>query len=259
MSPKKIKALVVEDDPVLLENIKEILELYDYDVITAKDGAEGLKAAALEKPDLIICDIMMPKLNGYELKKELSESEELAKIPFIFLTAKTSLEDIRAGMNLGADDYITKPFEAAVLLEAIQARLNRIKQLKVIENEELVEDNEFAQKYELEDRFLYKDKTLIKFLQIADIEVISSLQDYSEVFLSNKEKYLMKKSLKAWEAALPPKHFLRVSKFKIINLNKIKEVKEWFNRSFIIRMENYNEDIEVSYRYASKIKAMLKI
>lgn len=255
----KIKILVVEDDLVLLENIKEILELNDYEVIAAKDGAEGLKAAALEKPDLIICDIMMPKLNGYELKKELSESEDLSKIPFIFLTAKSSLEDIRAGMNLGADDYITKPFESTSLLEAIEIRLKRIKQLSGEDQEKLEEEEKDLKKYELEDRFLYKDKGLIKFLQIADIEVISAMQDYSEVFMSNKEKYVIKKSLKSWESCLPEKHFLRVSKFKIINLNKIKEAKEWFNRTFIIKMENYPEDVEVSYRYAAKIKAMLKI
>jgi len=115
--------LLIEDDSTLRENTAELLELQKYQVTTAANGKEGLDLAIKVLPDIIVCDIMMPKLDGYGVLTRLSKSEKTKYIPFIFLSAKTERKDVRKGMNLGADDYITKPFEEDELLTAIESRL----------------------------------------------------------------------------------------------------------------------------------------
>lgn len=124
------KILLIEDNAEVRENTAEILELANYKVETAENGKEGVEKAQHEHPDLIICDIMMPELDGYGVLHILSKSPETSAIPFIFLTAKTEKEDIRKGMNLGADDYITKPFDETELLDAIEIRLKKSQALK---------------------------------------------------------------------------------------------------------------------------------
>jgi CRP-like cAMP-binding protein len=124
------KILLIEDNPDVRENTAEILSLANYDVHTAENGKIGVELATKEKPDLIICDIMMPELDGYGVLHILSKKPETASIPFIFLTAKTEKADIRKGMTLGADDYLTKPFDDTDLLNAVEARLNKISLLK---------------------------------------------------------------------------------------------------------------------------------
>lgn len=119
------KILLIEDNPEVRENTTEILELAGYTVVTAENGKIGVDLAQKEKPDLIICDIMMPELDGYGVLHILSKKPDLAGIPFIFLTAKTEKTDIRKGMNLGADDYLTKPFDDTDLLNAIEARFKK--------------------------------------------------------------------------------------------------------------------------------------
>jgi CRP-like cAMP-binding protein len=124
------KILLIEDNPDVRENTAEILSLANYEVHTAENGKIGVELASKEKPDLIICDIMMPELDGYGVLHILSKKPETASIPFIFLTAKTEKADIRKGMTLGADDYLTKPFDDTDLLNAVEARLNKISLLK---------------------------------------------------------------------------------------------------------------------------------
>lgn len=121
----KEKILLIEDDEVIRENTEEILELANYNVITAENGKIGVQKAKKERPDLIICDIMMPELDGYGVLYLLGKDPETSTIPFVFLTAKTDKSDRRKGMALGADDYLTKPFEEMDLLNAIEGRLKR--------------------------------------------------------------------------------------------------------------------------------------
>ena len=115
--------LIIEDDTVLRETTAEILELENYGVITAANGKRGIEQAKIMVPDLIICDIMMPELDGYDVLKTLSEDEKTKRIPFIFMSAKTEMLDVRKGMDLGADDYLTKPVKEELLLSAIESRL----------------------------------------------------------------------------------------------------------------------------------------
>ncbi|MGB0917078.1 MAG: response regulator [Flavobacteriales bacterium] len=127
---EKKKILVIEDNLEMRENIAEILELSNYEVITAEDGRKGVAAAKSELPDLIICDVMMPELDGYGVLHMLGKDPATLAIPFIFLTAKSESVDIRKGMGMGADDYITKPFEEMDLLDAVEMRLKKSEALK---------------------------------------------------------------------------------------------------------------------------------
>lgn len=120
------KILLVEDETIIRASIAEILRHYEYEVIVAENGKLGLAKALSEKPDLIICDVMMPEMDGFEMLQELRKQPEF-DTPFIFLTAKVQADDIRAGMNLGADDYIFKPFKSADLIKAIETRLDKRK------------------------------------------------------------------------------------------------------------------------------------
>jgi len=122
------KILVIEDEPEMRRNLTTVLRLEQFQPLAAENGRVGVDVAKKEKPDLILCDIMMPELDGHGVLQALQADPELSLIPFIFLTAKGEKEDLRNGMNLGADDYLTKPVGKADLLEAIDARLRRAEQ-----------------------------------------------------------------------------------------------------------------------------------
>lgn len=144
------KILLVEDNQEVRENTAEILELAGYHVITAENGKIGVDLAKKENPDLIICDVMMPELDGFGVLHVLSKSPQTSSIPFIFLTAKAEKEDMRKGMNLGADDYLTKPFDDLELLDAVEIRLKKNSILK----------EEFQKNLDGLDQFMDKAKGL---------------------------------------------------------------------------------------------------
>jgi len=122
--------LLIEDNDEIRENTTEILELSMYKVYSASNGKEGIELAIEKKPDLIICDIMMPLIDGFGVLYAIHKHEEIMNTPFIFLTAKTDRADFRKGMELGADDYISKPFDATELLNAIDSRLKKVELLR---------------------------------------------------------------------------------------------------------------------------------
>lgn len=119
------KILVIDDNTEIRENTAEILTLAGYVTHTAENGKRGVELATREKPDMIVCDIMMPELDGYGVLHLLKKNPATEQIPFIFLTAKTERKDLRKGMEMGADDYITKPFDDLELLKAIEMRLKK--------------------------------------------------------------------------------------------------------------------------------------
>lgn len=120
------KILIIEDNEDIRSNTAEILELSNYQVIVAENGKVGVIKALETKPDLIICDIMMPELDGYGVLHAIQRNETLKNTPFIFLTAKTERADQRRGMEMGADDYITKPFDGTELLNAVSSRMKKL-------------------------------------------------------------------------------------------------------------------------------------
>lgn len=117
--------LVIDDNKDIRENTAEILDMAGYRTFTAENGKKGVEQAIKEKPDMIVCDIMMPELDGYGVLHLLRKNPETVHIPFIFLTAKTERSDLRKGMEMGADDYVTKPFEEIELLNAIEIRMKK--------------------------------------------------------------------------------------------------------------------------------------
>ncbi|HYH15216.1 MAG TPA: response regulator [Flavisolibacter sp.] len=124
------KILVIEDNSSLLANTAELLELSNYHVLTADNGKTGVEVAIREKPDLILCDIMMPEVDGYCVLHMVNTHQDLSHTPFIFLSAKSDRNDFRKGMEMGADDYIAKPFTPNELLNAVQKRLQKSDSIK---------------------------------------------------------------------------------------------------------------------------------
>ena len=157
--------LLIEDDAVVRENTAELLELAKYKVLTAANGKIGVSLAKTHLPDIIICDIMMPELNGYGVLQILSKEKITQQIPFIFLSAKTEHKDIRKGMNMGADDYIIKPFDESELFSAIESRLAKV----AILNENKILDN-----------------TVQPISNESELKTLLHLKDY---FLNNAEEH----------------------------------------------------------------------
>jgi two-component system sensor histidine kinase/response regulator len=184
------KILVIEDEKILREEVIEWLTLEDYEAIAAEDGMAGVEAALRELPDLIVCDVTMPRLDGHGVLLELRSTPKTADIPFIFVTARASYEDIRIGMGMGADDYITKPFSRLEFLQAIQTRLEK---RGVIEQKRQREVQQWQQAFEQErEQRLLKSKLVSMFSHdfrnpLASILISNSLlRDYSERMDENR-------------------------------------------------------------------------
>jgi signal transduction histidine kinase len=139
MNVPRQRILVVEDDNALLEGVRDILELAGYEVLTATNGLEGLEILRRQTPDLILSDIMMPRMNGHEFYQAVRGHSEWLAIPFIFLTARGEKVDIRLGKRLGADDYVTKPFEEEDLLVAVGSKLKRRAELRTAHDQEMAQ------------------------------------------------------------------------------------------------------------------------
>ncbi len=187
------KILLIEDNNDMRENTAEILELANFKVSTAKNGKEGVELALKDKPDLIICDIMMPLLDGYGVLHMLSKNNETSDIPFIFLTAKSERSDMRKGMEMGADDYLTKPFDDIELLNAIESRLRKTDILKKEYTKSSEGFNEF-------------------------IENVKSLDDLKKLSLQKEIRKLSKKEVVYKEGGFPKGVFF-------VNRGKIKTFK----------------------------------
>ena len=124
------KVLIIEDEKNIRETIKEILELNDYEIATAENGLIGIAKALQFKPDLIVCDVMMPEMDGFETLRNIRAINDISNTPFVFLTAKTETRDFREGMKSGADDFLNKPFNTQELLEVIQLRITKSNQAR---------------------------------------------------------------------------------------------------------------------------------
>jgi DNA-binding response OmpR family regulator len=131
------KILIIEDEKNIRDTIMEILELNDFQTAIAENGLIGIAKALQFKPDLIICDIMMPEMDGFETLKNIRAINEISNTPFVFLTAKTETRDFREGMNSGADDFLNKPFNTQELLKVIQLRITKSNQAKELFVEEI--------------------------------------------------------------------------------------------------------------------------
>lgn len=187
------KILVIEDNTEIRENVDEILTLAGYEILTAENGKVGIELATKHIPDLVLCDIMMPVLDGYGVLHLFNKDPKLAAVPFIFVSAKASRDDFRKGMDMGADDYITKPFNQSELLSAIESRLKKTDVLK----------SEYSTDAKGLGNFISDVKT------VANIELTSAENDTQE---------LKKKSI-IYTAGSRPRHLY------LINSGKVKTFK----------------------------------
>ena len=189
------KILLIEDNPEIRENTAEILLLANYQVLEAENGRIGVDLARKEHPDLIICDIMMPQLDGSGVLHLLSKDPATSSIPFIFLTAKSEKEDFRKGMNLGADDYLTKPFDDVELLDAIEMRLKKNEILKA----------DFNKTAEGLDQFMQEARGYEELEKlISDNQKLTSLRKKQNLFMEgnrpNALYFLNKGKVKAYKS-----------------------------------------------------------
>jgi len=194
--------LLIEDNKDVRENTAEILELSGYKVLTAKNGKEGVELAQQNKPDLIICDIMMPVLDGYGVLHMLSRNDETANIPFIFLTAKSERGDFRKGMEMGADDYVTKPFDDVELLNAIESRLKKSELMK----------KEFARNMEGLNDFLASARSIEDLKKLHENRDVRAFRKKENVYTENSYPagvyFLVKGKVKTYKIHEQGKEFI---------------------------------------------------
>ncbi|MGE5812802.1 MAG: LytR/AlgR family response regulator transcription factor [Ignavibacteria bacterium] len=247
------KILIIEDDISYVENIKILLEEEGFDVFSAPNGFDGIDAAKNETPDLIICDIMLPDIEGYSILIELRKREKTKLIPFIFLTAKAEMSDLRKGMNLGADDYLTKPFHANDLLTAVRTRLEKANTISEAAKKKSA-DIPDKDKFGIDDYLFLPTKNSYEVLPVINVVCILSEGVYTNVVSINGKKILVRKLLKEWEETLPEALFLRINKSFLINIKHIKKVEKWFNGAFRLYLNYYGDPLIVSRRYAARLK-----
>lgn len=254
------KVLVIEDDSYVRFGIKELLSGEGFKVYTAEDGREGAGMAGEILPDIIICDIMMPGLDGYKVLESLREDDLTSSIPFIFLTAKAEMRDLRKGMELGADDYIIKPFESDTLLSAVNTRLQKKERLlKDISNtKRTVNQSEDKKLGEKDSIFVECGKTS-EFIKISGIKALTAMGNYSSIYIENKKSEIVRKSLNNWQEILPESIFVRIHRSTIINLNFVTKISKWSSGTYKIHIKDEDQSFTLSQRYANQIKKKLKI
>lgn len=266
------KVLIIEDNVDLADNIFLLLKELGYDSICAHNGDRGLKMIIEEKPDIILCDIMLPDISGYKLLSELKKLEGKIMPIFIYLTAKTQRDDLRKGMTIGADDYITKPFTNDELLKAINTQLR--KRSKILVSLNSLSDNNrgniiTAQKsnkrndtiqteLKYDDHIFINDRKNPGFYFVKDILFIKSLKDYTRIYLTENKRFLMRKPMIYWVKTLPADQFLRIHRQTLINLNFIEKIEPLSSNRFSIFMKSISKKLEVSQRYSHKIKKIFK-
>ncbi len=254
------KILIIEDQEDILDDIKTLLTKEKYKVYTALNGTNGVLLAKTYCPDLIISDIMLPGIDGYSVYESINNNELTSHIPFIFLTAKVDRKDLRKGMELGADDYIFKPYDADELLAAINTRINKHESLK----EKIIHTlkNSIAEKtnckLNIDDNlFISHNKKSIA-IKLADVVYVKAENQYSEIICSFGKTYVIRKPLKDWLEILPHNKFVRIHRSVICNLNFINSVTKQSNQNYSVSITNSTCLLEVSRTYKKAFMNKLK-
>jgi two-component system, LytTR family, response regulator len=216
------KILVIEDEPGLRTTLAELLEINGYEVQTAKDGLDGFNSILEYNPHLVICDINMPKMNGYEVLSSINKrmSEDLMP-SFLFLTARVQLDDIKQGLKLGADDYILKPFVSTDLLASIEMRLKKRQSLlDYHDGNQSKEDSEvITRQPQTNEKIGLPIGEGIRFIKLEEVVKCEAERAYCNFYLTSGEKILVSKPMKEFEDQLEKSGFIRVHKSYIVNMN----------------------------------------
>jgi two-component system LytT family response regulator len=234
----RYKTIIVDDERLARKEMRGLLAEYDEIIIAgeAENLTEAIDLIEKEKPQIVFLDIQLAGENGFDLLEKTEPNYKL-----IFVTAFDAYA-IRA-FEVNALDYLLKPVNPERLAKAIE-RLgeegeNPAKELRALE---------------YDDRIFLEHGTRSLFLKVSDISHLAAAGDYSEIHTVDGKKYLLEKPLREWEERLPEKHFLRIHRQTIINLEEIEQIEPWFNRTFQLRLKNYSHEFAVSRRYAVKLK-----
>ncbi len=247
--------LIVEDDDSLRKNIGTLLKENGYNILSVRTAEDGLSLAKEKKLDLIISDIMLPGIDGHQFLDELLDNNLATDIPFIFLTAKTDISDLRLGMERGADDYIFKPFRAGDLLHSVETRLKRFDDIKKSISFK-INNVRKDEKYSYEDRMYIEGGVNPKYIKVADIRCITAENQYSLIHLCNNGTQLVRKPLNSWEKILPDNNFVRIHRSSIININAIIKIEKWVKNKIRIYVQDIEAPLQVSKRFVGRLKSM---
>jgi len=249
------RILIIEDQEDILDDLKIILEKNGFAVLCASNGELGLKVAQQAMPDLIISDIMLPGIDGYSILEALNQEEKTSMIPFIFLTAKAEITDLRKGMELGADDYIFKPYDADDLIAAINVRLKKNEKLKKGIIHSLIDTPENEKgTMSVNDRIYIAGKNGAIPIKLSNIVYLRAENQYSRIYCENKRHYLIRKSLNKWNDILLDCKFLRIHRSYIINLSYIKAIVKGDRNNYSVHMDNYEDSLEIARKYVKSFK-----
>ncbi len=253
------KILLIEDQEDILDDLKTLLSSENFNVYTAATGENGVVLAKSYQPDLIISDIMLPGIDGYQVFTLLKDDEKTAHIPFIFLTAKVERQDLRKGMGLGADDYIFKPYDADDILKAIKTRLMKhaaIKE-KIIHTLKHAPVHNSNHKLEITDSiYISHNKSNIP-VKLEEIVCVRAENQYSSILCSNNKTFLIRKSLSEWQDTLPENYFIRIHRAAIIHSKFVKSIDKIPDKNYEVTMEYLTEPLEVSRTYVKNFKNIL--
>ena len=249
MSKPQTSILVIEDDDSIRLPLTDVLEANGYEVVGASNGREGIAKAREVQPDLVISDIMMPEVDGYQVFEALQDEPQTAVIPFIFLSAKTDPADVREGLGLGADDYLTKPFDNKTLLDAIRTRLEKFQKITDAALS-ISEESEYEQ-------IFIKDGESCWLVEFENLRLLESEDNYVRLFFDN-EKPLISRTLNQLEQRLPSKMFFRANRKQILNLKWIKHIQPWFNGGLLVTLREGSK-VQMSRRAAQTFRSKMGI
>lgn len=274
--PSKL-LLIVEDDQRLALAMERFFRGCGYQVIMVGNGIQAVESAETALPDLILCDLDLPGMGGYEVLSALQENPRLWDVPFLILTGRGQFADIRKGMNSGADDYLVKPVPLLELLAAVRARLN-LRQRRVELESTL--SGETAAEVTRGDKSDFRPSTgdsasgspsntdfnavFLKTAEghqrvdFADIQYISAYGEYSRVHYPVRQNALIRKPLKDWEAELPSEWFIRVHRSSILNLRHLERLEKIDDRETVAILRNLVEPVPVSLRKIPVLNRRLK-
>lgn len=250
--------LVINSDYFITNLVSRFLESAGYKVFHAHDASEGIETAVSYRPSIILCNTELNDKTGFEVISELSSYIVTNAIPFMFMSSKPTMDDIRKGMSLGADSFLIRPFIAKDLLNIINNKLNKVKSLKEQGFSEYVGELIHSPDRQNNNAILVNYNKKRKLIKKNDIEFITARGAYTDLYIVGKGKLSVRKLLKEWEKALIADNFIKIHRSIIINTNYIKSIEKIYSRSLKINMENSNEDFITSQRYTVKVRAKLK-
>jgi DNA-binding LytR/AlgR family response regulator len=257
--------LVVEDNEMIRESISLILESQGFTVTKAADGEAGIKEIMNSTFDLVISDIRMPNKDGFEV---LNSIKHFTNPPaFIFLTAQTDRQDWRMGMELGADDYITKPFLKEDVIKSVNTQLSKRtnlqkrfsleKEMLELLKDKVISDDPKEDELKYEGNLFISDTDKSEFIKISNILFITASKDYSKIYTADGKEFIIRKPIKIWESRLPADRFLRIHRSTIINTECIEKVEKWSNYSHKLYLKGVKDFFIISQRYSRKLKKQI--